>query len=361
MTNPSGMVDWDLAVATANRLLSPGPEVTRSEADAAVESLRRLTDAAAEHVVAVTRLSSDLPVPPTQVVDRPGWVRVNADGMNKVLTPLVAKLEDKRPRPSGRITAAIGPRATGLQAGGLLAFLSSKVLGQFEFFSVEGGQLLLVAPNIVEAERTLGVDPGDFRLWVCLHEVTHRVQFTAVPWLRGHLLGEIDALVDATDLDPEALRERLAAAGREVGRMVRGENDPGGQGLLGLVQNPAQRAVTDRVIAFMSLVEGHAEYVMNAVGPEVIPSLPMIQARFERRRQGTGPIDRLVRRLLGLDVKLRQYADGSRFVKAVVDAVGIDAFNAVWTSPETLPRRPELFAPLDWVERVHGFRPAASA
>ena len=361
MTNPSGMVDWGLAVATANRLLSPGPEVSRSEADAAVESLRRLTDVAAQHVVTVTRLSSDLPVPPTRVVDRPGWVQVNADGMSKLLTPLVAKLEEKRPRPAGRITSAIGPRATGLQAGGLLAFMSSKVLGQFEFFAEDGGQLLLVAPNVVEAERALGVDPGDFRLWVCLHEVTHRVQFTAVPWLRGHLIGEIDALVEATDLDPEALRERLAAAGREVGRMVRGEADQGGQGLLGLIQNPAQRAVTDRVTAFMSLVEGHAEYVMNAVGTEVIPSLPTIQAQFERRRKGTGPIDKVLRRLLGLDVKLRQYADGSRFVKAVVDAVGMDGFNAVWTSPETLPRRSELFAPLDWVERVHGSRPAASA
>jgi coenzyme F420 biosynthesis associated uncharacterized protein len=360
------MVDWDLAVATAQRLISPGPEVSRSEADAAVDSLRRLTGVAEQHVLEITRLSADGPAPPTRVVDRSTWVQINADGMARVITPLVAKLEERRSRPTGRIGQAIGPRATGLQAGAVLAFLAGKVLGQFEFFSEPEGQLLLVAPNVVDAERTLRVDPGDFRLWVCLHEVTHRLQFTAVPWLRSHLTTEIDALIEATDLDPEALRERLAALAREVGRILRGERDgaapgEGGQGLLSVVQSPAQREVVDRLTAFMSLVEGHAEYVMNAVGPDVVPSVATIRQRFGRRRQGTSPLDRLLRRALGLDVKLRQYTDGSRFVGAVVDAVGIDGFNAVWTSAETLPRRSELTAPLDWVERVHGFRPAASA
>jgi coenzyme F420 biosynthesis associated uncharacterized protein len=361
MSSQPGMVDWDLAVATATRLLSAGPEVTRSEADAAVESLRGQVDVAAGHVERITGLRAAGPTPVTRVVDRPGWVRVNADGMAHLLTPLVARLEERRPRPPGRLGQVIGSRATGLQAGAVLAFLSGKVLGQFEFFAEPAGQLLLVAPNVVEAERTLGVSPADFRLWVALHEVTHRLQFTAVPWLRGHLTGEIDALVDATDLDPDALRERLAAVTQQLGRLVRGERDPAGQGLLGLVQSPAQREVVDRLTAFMSLVEGHAEYVMNAVGPDVVPSITVIRERFSRRRQGTGPLDRFLRRALGLDVKLRQYADGSRFVRAVVDAVGVDGFNMVWTSPETLPRRGELAAPLDWVQRVHGFRPAASA
>jgi coenzyme F420 biosynthesis associated uncharacterized protein len=361
MSTQPGMVDWDLAVATATRLLSAGPEVTRSEADAAVESLRRQVDVASEHVERITALHSAGPVPPTRVVDRPGWVKINADGMATLLTPLVQRLEERRSRPPGRIGSTVGPKATGLQAGAVLAFMSGKVLGQFEFFAAPEGQLLLVAPNVVEAERSLGVDPADFRLWVCLHEVTHRLQFTAVPWLRGHLSGEIDALVEATDLDPEALRERLATVAQQLGRTVRGERDGGDAGLLGLVQSPAQREVIDRLTAFMSLVEGHAEYVMNAVGPDVVPSIARIRERFGRRRQGTGPVDRFLRRLLGLDVKIRQYADGSRFVGAVVDAVGIEGFNAVWTSSETLPRKAELAAPLDWVERVHGFRPAASA
>ena len=353
------MVDWDLAVATATRLISPGPEVTRSEADAAVRSLAAPVGVAPAHVERLTGQRADGPTPVTRVVDRPGWVRVNAEGMSHLLTPLVSRLEDRRSRPTGRIGQTVGPKATGIQAGAVLAFMSGKVLGQFEFFADPAGQLLLVAPNVVEAERTLGVSPVDFRLWVALHEVTHRLQFTAVPWLRGHLTGEIDALVEATDLDPEALRERLAALGSQLGSALRGGQES--QGLLGLVQTPAQKAVVDRLTAFMSLVEGHAEYVMNAVGPDVVPSIGIIRERFGRRRQGAGPVDRLLRKLLGLDVKIRQYADGSRFVGAVVDAVGIDGFNVVWTSPETLPRKAELAAPLDWVQRVHGVRPAASA
>ncbi len=281
------------------------------------------------------------------MVDRPGWVRVNADGMARLLTPLVQTLEERRPRPAGRFEQTVGPKATGLQAGGVLAFLSSKVLGQFEFFADPAGQLLLVAPNVVDAERSLGVSPADFRLWVALHEVTHRVQFTAVPWLRGHLTTEIDALVDATDLDPDAVRERLSAFVGQLGSALRGSEDS--QGILGLIQSPAQKEIIERLTAFMSLVEGHAEYVMNAVGPDVVPSIGQIRERFGQRRKGTGPVDRLLRRLLGLDVKIRQYADGSKFVGAVVDAVGIEGFNQVWTSPETLPRKPELADPHAWV------------
>jgi coenzyme F420 biosynthesis associated uncharacterized protein len=352
------MVDWDLAVSTATRLISPGPEVTRSEADAAVRSLRDQVEVAAAHVEQITGLHAEGPIPPTRVVDRPGWVRVNAEGMSTLLTPLVRTLEERRPRPAGRFEQAVGPKATGLQAGGVLAFLSSKVLGQFEFFAQPGGQLLLVAPNVVEAERMLRVSPADFRLWVALHEVTHRLQFTAVPWLRGHLTSEIDALVDATDLDPDAVRERLSAFVQQLGSALRGGES---QGILGLIQSPAQREIIDRLTAFMSLVEGHAEYVMNAVGPDVVPSIGQIRERFGERRKGTGPLDRLLRRLLGLDVKIRQYADGSKFVGAVVEAVGTDGFNHVWTSPETLPRKSELNDPHAWVERVHGFRPAASA
>src|SRR5215813_12445822 len=234
---PPGMVDWDLAVSTARRLARPGPEVPRSDADAAVTQLRALAEAATDHVQRITGLTAP-DTQPARVVDRPGWVVANAAGLQNLLTPLVAKLSDRRA--PGRLASSVGPRVTGLQAGAVLAFLSSKVLGQYEIFGAEGGMLLLVAPNVVEAERSLEVDPADFRLWVCLHEVAHRVQFTAVPWLSGHLTDEVARLVEATDLDPEALRERVAAALRELGNAVRGQ--PGeGQGLLALVQSPAQR------------------------------------------------------------------------------------------------------------------------
>jgi coenzyme F420 biosynthesis associated uncharacterized protein len=352
------MVDWDLAVNTARRLARPGPEVTLTEAEAAVRQLRELAEVATGHVQQITQMEAPAEIPPTRVVDRHDWVSANAKGLENLLTPLVTELAAKRP--PGRIASTIGPRMTGLQAGAVLAFLSSKVLGQYEIFAAEGGTLLLVAPNIVEAERSLGVDPTDFRLWVCLHEVTHRVQFTAVPWLSGHLRGEVANLIEHTDLDPDALRERLLTALKEVAGAVKGQNEQG-QGLLALVQTPAQREILDRITAFMSLVEGHAEYVMDAADADVIPSLPTIRERFQERRRGSGPLDRLIRKLLGMDLKMRQYSDGSRFVRGVVDAVGMDGFNAVWTSPDSLPRKAELAAPQDWVHRVHGIRPAESA
>ncbi|MBI1758741.1 MAG: zinc-dependent metalloprotease [Actinobacteria bacterium] len=354
----SGLVDWELATSTARRLAKLGPEVTRSEADAVVEELAELAEIAVGHVARITGLTEPAPARPARVVDRGAWVEANVAGLDALLTPVVSRLADRRP--PGRLASSVGARLTGLQAGAVLAFLSGKVLGQYEIFGPDGGVLLLVAPNIVEAERSLGVDPRDFRLWVCLHEVTHRVQFTVVPWLRGHLSSEVDRLAEATELDPDALRERALTGLRELGRAMTGDG-VGGQGLLALIQNPAQREILDRLTAFMSLVEGHAEYVMDAVSADVIPSIPTIRARFQERRRGTGPADRLLRRLLGLEVKMRQYSEGSSFVRGVVAAIGIDGFNAVWSAPETLPTRAELSAPLDWVERVHGVRPAASA
>jgi coenzyme F420 biosynthesis associated uncharacterized protein len=354
-----GMVDWDLAIATAQRLIRPGPQVSRSEADAVVQALRQLADVADGHVRELTGLQPIGPVPPTRVVDRIGWVRANASGMGNLMGPLMTRLAERRESQPGPRAAAVGARVTGAQAGVVLSFLAGKVLGQFELFGVSGGELLLVAPNVVDVERSLAIDPGDFRLWVCLHECTHRLQFSAVPWLGDHLSSRVEALVDALDLDPKVLRDRLAAAVRELAKAARG--DDSGQGLLALIQGAQSKAIMDEITALMSLVEGHAEYVMDAVGTEVVPSVAAIRAKFDKRRKGSGLFDRLVRRLLGIDVKMRQYAEGGAFVRAVVDAIGMEAFNAVWTSPETLPRYSELARPMDWVERVHGYRPAAAS
>jgi coenzyme F420 biosynthesis associated uncharacterized protein len=360
MSSPTSMVDWDLAGRTARRLIGPGPKTTREEADAVV---RELYEAAATAVVHVERLTGMTPraggpPPEVAVVDRPAWVDANASGMAALLDPLVAKLAEKQETRPGPLATAIGSRATGVQAGGILAFLSSRVLGQYEIFGT-GGRLLLVAPNIVATEQKLGVDPSDFRLWVCLHEVTHQLQFAAVPWLKPHLESEIAEFVEATDLTPEVLRERLQDVLRSLGDAIRGD-DGESEGLLALIRDPRQRAVLDRVTAVMSLVEGHAEYVMDGVGPDVVPTVKTLRKRFAQRRKGRGPLDRVMRRLLGLEQKMKQYAQGRVFVGGVVDRVGMEGFNRVWEKPENLPRIEELTAPERWVERVHG-RPAIPA
>ncbi|GAA0815483.1 zinc-dependent metalloprotease [Spirilliplanes yamanashiensis] len=343
-------VDWDLAAATAGALGKTGPAVSYEEATDVVADLRRLTEEAAGHVADYTGLRAQVEHPPVRVVDRRDWAASNIAGLREVITPLVNRLTgDKPPNP---ITDAIGSRVTGVQAGTVLAYMSGRVLGQYEVFSKEPGELLLVAPNIVEVERKLGADPHDFRLWVALHEVTHRTQFTAVPWMRGHFLGEVQSFVDASQAGGDNIVDRLR---RGVGALAEAVRDPESRtSVLDLVQTPAQKAVLDRLTALMTLLEGHAEFVMDGVGPTVIPTVEQIRARFNRRRESGNPLEKAVRRILGIEVKMRQYAEGRKFVHGVVERVGMDGFNKIFSSPLTLPRLDEIGDPDAWVARVHG-------
>ncbi|MET8679290.1 zinc-dependent metalloprotease [Streptomyces sp. NPDC004647] len=376
MTSIGGveMVDWNLAVATATRLVRPGPEVTRDEARAVVAELRRHAKSSEEHVRSFTRLAepgaeghdeSPAGVPPVLVVDRAGWIKANVAGFRELLKPLLEKMQDRRAgTPGGTVLGAVGGKVTGVELGMLLSFLASRVLGQYETFAPatrdlpagtsSGGRLLLVAPNIVHVERELDVQPHDFRLWVCLHEETHRTQFTAVPWLRDHIEGEIQSFLGETEIDPSTLFERLREAVQSLsGNRPEGAED-GGRSIVELVQTPAQREILARLTAVMSLLEGHADYVMDGVGPQVVPSVAEIREKFQKRRAtGAGRLDQALRKLLGLDAKLRQYRDGERFVRAVVEEVGMAGFNRVWTSPNTLPTKSEIARPADWVARVH--------
>lgn len=372
MTSIGGaeMVDWNLAVATATRLVRPGPDISREEAREVVAELRRHAKSAEEHVRSFTRMIPEGTEPedtPVLVVDRAGWIRANVAGFRELLRPLLEKMQDRRgSSPGGAVLGAVGGKVTGVELGMLLSFLASRVLGQYETFapagrdlpasSDGGGRLLLVAPNIVHVERELDVDPHDFRLWVALHEETHRTQFTGVPWLRDHLQGEIQSFLDETDVDPMTVLERLREAAQSLagGRPEGEDGEDGGRSLVEIVQTPAQREILGRLTAVMSLLEGHADYVMDGVGPQVVSSVAEIREKFQQRRaRGASRLDQALRKLLGLDAKLRQYRDGERFVRAVVDEVGMDGFNRVWTSPNTLPTKAEIAAPADWIARVH--------
>ncbi|MFI5671788.1 zinc-dependent metalloprotease [Streptomyces sp. NPDC051704] len=371
MTSIGGaeMVDWNLAVATATRLVRPGPEVSRDEARAVVAELRGHAKTSERHVREFTRMIPEgavVPDTPVLVVDRAGWVRANVAGFRELLAPLLGKMQDRRAgAPAGAVLGAVGGKVTGVELGMLLSFLASRVLGQYETFApagrdlpgsaAGGGRLLLVAPNIVHVERELDVRPHDFRLWVCLHEETHRTQFSAVPWLRDHLEGEIQTFLGATEIDPATVLERLREAAQSfAGARPDSEQGDEGRSLVELVQTPEQREVLGRLTAVMSLLEGHADYVMDGVGPSVVPSVAEIREKFQQRRaSGAGRLDAALRKLLGLDAKLRQYRDGERFVRAVVGQVGMDGFNRVWTSPNTLPTKAEIAKPADWVARVH--------
>jgi coenzyme F420 biosynthesis associated uncharacterized protein len=335
------LVDWDFAVTVGSRIAGPGPDVSPDEAAAAVVELREGAERSTPLVRDFTGLHTRAGTAPVLVVDRTGWLRANADGFATILSPVVDKLVEKKGPPSA-FAGAFGSRVTGAEVGLMLGFLSSKVLGQFDPFHDPHGRLLLVAPNIVHVERELGADPTDFRLWVCLHEETHRVQFTANPWLGPHLLAQMHAVADT--IEPSALLDGL----RRGAEVLRGGNGS----VLDLVSTPEQKEILDRVTGVMSLLEGHADVVMDGVGPTVIPSVAEIRTKFNQRRKGAGSLDRLVRRLLGLDAKMAQYRDGAVFVRHVVDKVGMDDFNAVWSGPETLPSKAEISDPDAWVARV---------
>ena len=359
------MIDWDVAISTGTRWARPGPQVSLAEARRTVSELRDLAGAVQQPVYEVTGMSAtrDHTLGRVAVVDRPGWIRANVDGFRVVLEPLVEQLRERAPGGAaagkgGGVMTAVGSRVTGIQAGLILAYLSSRVLGQYELFlppetsPVNGdqpGRLTLVAPNIVMVERELGVDTHDFRRWVCLHEETHRLQFTAVPWLRDYVQSQMTEFLLASELDPAAILQRIRSAADAMAGAVRGGD---GGSLIDAVATPKQKEIMDRLTSVMTLVEGHGDYVMDAVGPQVVPSVEQIRERFNSRRGSSGRVEQTIRRILGIDLKMKQYAEGSRFVKAVVDEVGMADFNKVWTSPETLPTREEFAHPHKWVERV---------
>ena len=371
------LVDWDLAAATAARLSGRGPQPGWTDVADAVHGLRRASQESREHVARVARLplpSDDDGAPPAEVVDRGQWARRNVEALRVVASPLLEAVTARRDGPPDPLSALVGPKVAAAEVGGLLALMSSRVLGQYELFrprlpdgTRDVGRLLLVAPNIAAAVDALEVPAQPFRLWVCLHEEAHRQQFAAVGWLGEHVEHLLGEFVAAGDLDASALVGRLRAGVAAAVRGLRaGPDDVADRapsaGLLDAVQTPAQREVLARVQALMSVVEGHAEWVMDVVGPEVVEDLDLIRARFEeRRRRGAGPLDVLLRRLLGLEAKMQQYRQGKAFVSAVVDAAGVDAFNRVWTSPETLPSPAEVLDPDAWVARVVGPRALPAA
>ncbi|WP_353952663.1 zinc-dependent metalloprotease [Knoellia sp. S7-12] len=343
-------VDWEFAKTTGRTLVAAGPSVSPDEAAAEVEAIRAAARRAHSPVAETSRLSTPDGAPEALVVDRPTWISMNADSMGAMLNPAFEQIASQRGAAPSGVGAAIGGKVTGAEAGALLAFMSSKVLGQYDLAPGGTPALLLVAPNLMQTRRELGVDAEDFRAWVCMHEETHRVQFTAVPWLRDHMIAEARQL--ATDMAPD--QERIQELTRRLAEKLPELFSSGSGGITDLVTTPEQRAKLAELTAVMSLLEGHADVVMDDVGPAHIPSVAQIRAKFTERRKGAGAVDKMLRRLLGLEAKMRQYKDGAAFVRGVQDRVGVDGFNAIWTSPDTLPQPLEITDPGAWVTRVHG-------
>ncbi|MFF0493168.1 zinc-dependent metalloprotease [Nocardia sp. NPDC003482] len=342
----SGAVDWNTAARTATALVPAGPRTSRYSAEQVVAELAAASTRAEGPVREVSGLVDDGVIPDARIVDRPGWIRAAADSMAQ----LTGAPEGDRGRFAGK--------PAGVQAGAMLAFLATAILGQYDPFSGRDGTLLLVAPNIVAVERALGVSPGDFRLWVCLHEVTHRVQFSSAPWLSDYMRENVTTLGEVGEEPLAEMLQRLLDEVRERRRGRAETDDPASNGVLGLLratQPEPQRAALDRLLMLGTLLEGHADHVMDAVGPAVVPSVTEIRAAFDRRRhRPVNPVQRLLRALLGVDAKVAQYVRGKAFVDEVVGTVGTTRFNTVWSEPDTLPRTDEIGEPRRWIARVLG-------
>jgi coenzyme F420 biosynthesis associated uncharacterized protein len=343
-------VDWRFAASVGDRLARPAPPTTEYTRSQVIDDLSSSAKTAEPLVREVTGLGTDGTVPDARIVDRPQWIAAAAESM-RVMT-------GGTDRPSGFFTG----RVTGAQTGALLAFVASGILGQYDPFAADGadngGCLLLVYPNVIAVERQLRVTPADFRLWVCLHEVTHRVQFTVNPWLSGYMSQALAVLTAESGDDDMQLVTRLVdyLRGRGDGASAAPGSGVSSSGILGLlraVQSEAQRNALDQLLVLGTLLEGHADHVMDAVGPVAVPSVATIRRRFDERRQRSQPpLQRLLRALLGIDAKLSQYTRGKAFVDHVVDRVGMDRFNAIWSAPQTLPLPAEIEEPQQWIDRV---------
>jgi len=350
------MVDWQAAAEFAARVAPPGPIATHAELSDLVAGLRQAAATAIDPVLATTQMTPVTGFSPVYVVDRARWVEANTQMMAAMTAPLAQSLAAHQSKPT-QATQLV----SGLQAGALLAALSSRVLGQFDPYAAADGRLLLVAPNVLRNERQMGVDPHDFRLWVCLHEQTHALQFAAAPWLAEHMQGRIGELMsgivgDALARSQAPLRERLALAWRTLTGVLTGVFRADGPAPFERLMTPEQRAELAEITAVMALLEGHADVIMDDVGPSVVPSVAQIRAKFEKRRDGEGAsrADALLRRLIGMDAKLAQYRDGAMFVRGVEERVGREGFNAIWASPDTLPRAAEIADPAAWITRLGG-------
>lgn len=320
-------IDWDAAAAAGRKLVSPGPELAPAEIADLVASLRRAAADAPQHVARVSGLTEPAPSP-VLVVDRPRWIAAN-----RAIAESMLRAAGTADHPETAAERTRG-RLLGAQSGAVFALVASRILGQFDPFGTPQ-RLLLVAPNIVAAERKLHVVPAHFRLWVCLHEQTHRFQFGHAPWLVEHLLG----------LLREFLAEEMASLSWRPGSRPRSIAD--------VIASPTQRAVFDRITAVMSLMEGHADVMMDRVGTAVVPTLPTIRAAFEKRRDQPG-WPALVQKLLGLDLKRAQYRDGARFCRTVIDRVGVGGLNRAFESPDLLPTLAEIHDPASWIARTQG-------
>ncbi len=366
-------VDWDTARSVAARVAKDDGFNTTYKAQALRDDMAELTPQAEKLVEEETGLVSAAGAARGRVVDRSEWVDANLESFDRLMRPLLAKLERKHEESTsqeksraGQLLAPlgdvlnmaagkVGPKVTGSELGVLLGWMSKRVIGQYDLLVIEDERpedqdwVYYVGPNMLALEQRYGFPPEEFRLWVAIHECTHRAQFTAVPWLRPYFLGLVNELVAAVDPDPKHFLEtikRLAEQKRNGEAVI----DKGG--ISAIFATDEQRAIMDRMTGLMSLLEGHGDIVMDRAGKDLIPSQPRFHRVFAHRRNKSTGAAKVMQRLMGMEAKMAQYAEGERFVEAVEAAGGSELFARVWEQADHLPTGAEIKDPSLWIQRV---------
>jgi coenzyme F420 biosynthesis associated uncharacterized protein len=356
------LIDWALAErvgAWASRRTTTVPAYRPA---AVQRDFAEMTERAERLVTEATGL-----VPPSparaRVIDRPAWVGANITSFQRLLGPTLAKVAANKP-PSplansapglSRQLAGVSRSLTGTQLGLVLAWMSTRVLGQYDLLLTDGVDeenqdvVYFVGPNVAGIEAKHGFEPAEFRLWLALHELTHRAQFMAVPWLRSYFLSLVQAGLEPLGSDPKRLVDAVRRAAQEIRA---GRNPLREVGVIGLVATEEQLAALQRIQALMSLLEGHGDVTMDRAGNDAVPGAAHFHDVLKQRRESARGPARLLQQILGLEAKFRQYAEGEHFVRTVEQTGGRHLFDRVWQGPEWLPTLGEIRDPGIWVRRV---------
>jgi coenzyme F420 biosynthesis associated uncharacterized protein len=360
------LISWETATDVATRVARRQDPLSPYEHRLLETDFNELTAQAEELVAAETGLRSLAGPARARVADRPEWVRANVASFQRLLRPVTDKLGAQIDQGGAwsPVPTALSRKVTGAQVGLVLGWMSTRVLGQYDQLLIEDEHpeeqdiVYYVGPNVASIERRFGFPPREFRLWLALHEVTHRAQFTGVPWMREHFLQLVERTLASIDPDP---KQFLVALRRSVDEMRAGRNPLDEGGLLTLIAGPEQHAAIQEIGGLMSLLEGHGDVTMDRAGADRIPSAAWFSQVLKERRRQRG-IAKLVSSLIGMDAKLRQYEQGERFIEAVEGAGGRDLLAKVWEGPTWLPSWPEIRTPAEWIARAGaGAGPASLA
>jgi coenzyme F420 biosynthesis associated uncharacterized protein len=353
-----GAIDWALAQRVAVRMSGREPFAQSYHYDSLAPDFEELTADAEGLVAEVTGLRSLAGPARGRVTDRAGWIDANIASFQRLLRPLVSRLEE---RVAEGGMAPLAGKIAAAEVGVVLGWMSARVLGQYDLLIVEEESphdqdiVYYVGPNVLAIEKRYAFPPREFRLWLALHEVTHRAQFTGIPWMRQHFLSLVEQVLDQVDPDPGRFAEAMV---RALGAWRAGRNPLDDGGVAALMASPEQRAVLDQVAGLMSLLEGHGDITMDRAGADRIPNADRFSRVLRERRQSAQGMVRLVQQLVGLQAKLAQYEQGERFIEEIERRCGTTAVERAWERPENLPSLAEIRDPDGWIARVEAARVA---